>query len=119
MSLPRIFVSYTTLDGALSDAFLLSVESWFSGVSRPFVHRPIASPPRLEQFRVIHALLRSHLLVVLDSPSVQKSRWVRLEIFIGRLKMMPIIRVPASDFHKLMETANKSIQTDDRRTGRR
>ena len=101
MSKPRVFVSYTTRDQTVSEALLVFVESWLAGVSRPFVHQPTRRKGRFEQTRVIRALLRSHILLVLESPSVDESPWMRLELIIGRLKMMPIVRLRVEDVRKI------------------
>ncbi len=107
MRRPRVFVSYTNRDGFISDGFLRCVESWLSGVCRPFVHRATTSRRRFEQFLVIWALIRSHVLIVLESPHVYDSPWVRLELFLARLKMMPVVKMPAKEFRELHARANR------------
>ena len=112
MSKPRVFVSYTTRDQTVSEALLVFVEAWLAGVSRPFVHQPTRRKDRFEQTRVIRALLRSHILIVLESPSVDQSPWVRLELLIGRLKMMPIVRLRVEDVRKVGMRTRGAAATD-------
>lgn len=108
MSATRVFVSYTHRDGFISDSFLECVESWLSDVCQPYIHRAKKTTDRLEQFRVVKALLRSHVVLVLDSPSIHKSPWVRLELALARLKMIPIIRLPAKGFLELYSKSDDS-----------
>ena len=95
----KVFVSYATRDWPATHDPVLLVESWLVGICLPFIHRPGGSRRRLEQFRVIGALLQSDILLVLESPGVHRSTWVRLELLIARLKMMPIVRIPAASLY--------------------
>lgn len=95
MTKSRVFVSYTRRDGLLSDSLLESIEVWLSGVCQPYIHRTTKSARRLEQLMVVKALLKSHVLLVIESPGVYDSPWVRFELNLARLKLMPVIKVPA------------------------
>ncbi len=110
MSASRVFVSYTHRDGFISDSFLECVESWLSDVCQPYIHRVKEPTDRFEQFRVVRALLRSHVVLVLDSPNIHKSPWVRLELVLARLKLMPVIRLPARGFLELYSKPDDSIR---------
>lgn len=112
MSMSRVFVSYTHRDGFISDSFLECVESWLSDVCQPYIHRVKDATDRLEQFRVVRALLRSHVVLILDSPSIDKSPWVRLELALAKLKMMPIIKLPAEEFLELYSKSDDPSQAD-------
>jgi hypothetical protein len=63
-------------------------------VSQPFTHA-INEPAGFQQYHVLRALLRSHLVVLVESPGVHQSRWVRLELAFARITGIPIVRLPA------------------------
>ena len=97
----NLFVSYTRRDGLVTDNMLQGLHVCLCSICTPFIHA-IEEPKIVwQQFAVICALLRSHAILLIDSPSVKQSPWVRLELLIGRLLLLPVIRLDASDLTEL------------------
>lgn len=96
MSDTHVFVSYTQRDGSVTRKMLNRLYENLDGVCNPFIHA-IAPPSRFPQLRVVHQLWRSHILIVIESPMVYKSPWVRLEVLLSMIKMMPVIKLSATD----------------------
>lgn len=87
----RIFVSYTLRDGFVTAELLRGLHRHLAGISIPFIHAIEAPRLRHQQLAVLWALVRSRAVVLLVSPSVLQSRWVRLELALGRFLRRPII----------------------------
>jgi len=89
----RVFISYTKRDGAVTNRLLQSLHDNLDEVSSPFIHalRPQTRP--FQQFAVIKALLCSHFVLVVESPSVYRSPWVRLELLLAKLRLMPVLKI--------------------------
>lgn len=92
----RVFVSYTQRDGSVTESMLDRVYRSLCGVCQPFIHA-IDRPSRFPQFNVLRQLWRSHMLIVIESPMVYKSPWVRLELLLSKLKFMPVVKLSAAD----------------------
>jgi len=93
----NVFVSYTLRDGTVSVELLKRIHDHFLGIAHPFVHALADATAKHQQWRVVRALLQSHLLVLLESPGVSQSPWVRLELLLGRLRLIPIVRINVAD----------------------
>lgn len=87
----KIFVSYTLRDGLVTADLLEGLHRHLAEVCSPFIH--VIEAPRLrhQQLAVLWALVRSRAVVLIVSPSVRQSPWVRLEVALGRLLRRPII----------------------------
>jgi len=92
----RVFVSYTQRDGSITVSLLEKFAQNLGQVCSPFIHRVHSSPIRFEQIRVLTKLIRSHMLLVIESPGVYKSPWVKMEITISKVLMIPIVKMPLS-----------------------
>lgn len=99
-----IFVSYSRRDGVLTIPMLESLERYLSGLGSPFVHALDTSRPRWPQMYVIYRLIRSSAIVLVLTPRVFQSPWVRLGLLIGKMLFLPVIYVKAS------QLPNKSLQ---------
>lgn len=93
----RLFVSYSRRDGSVTVPMLRMLELHLRGVSQPFVHCLHEGDSKWEQVFVLKQLIRSHAVLVVESPAANTSRWVRLELLIARLLMLPVVRIHASD----------------------
>lgn len=91
----RIFVSYTRRDGMVTEQMLRAVQAQLQRLGRPFIHA-LSDEGGFEQWTVVRQVLGSHIVVVLESPGVYKSPWVKLELFLARLTLTPTIRLGAS-----------------------
>lgn len=93
----KVFVSYTTRDGMVTPAVLWRLHAYLSGVCNPFIHSIEQEKLHHQQFGVLKALLSCDIILLLVSPGVSHSRWVRLELWLGRLTLCPVIRLNAAD----------------------
>jgi hypothetical protein len=95
----NVFVSYTLRDGTVSKELLLLIRNHLSGICNPFVHALLDQSTANQQFNVIKALMGSHLVILLESPSVYDSPWVRLELLLSRLRFLPVVRLNVADLN--------------------
>lgn len=93
----RVFVSYSRRDGMVTDDSLRLVDRYLMGIGKPFIHCLQPSKGRWEQLSVIYALLRSHIVLLIDSPAARASPWVRFELALARLLFRPILKINSSD----------------------
>lgn len=93
----NVFVSYTRRDGTVTTPLLERFHAHLCGVCNPFVHAVVERNLKYQQPAVLWALLKCHLIILIESPEVQVSPWVRLELAIGRILQRPIIRLHVSD----------------------
>lgn len=94
----KVFVSYTLRDGNINPHVLQSLQRNLSEVCCPYVHAlHEQSRGWHEQVRVVRELMTSHMLIVIESPLVHESPWVRLELVLSKLKLMPVIRLSVED----------------------
>jgi hypothetical protein len=97
----HIFVSYTRRDGEVTLEMLSVLRGKLQSLCTPFIHA-VEKEQKHTQLNVIKRLLTSHLLILIVSPSVYKSPWVRFELLLAKLKLMPVIKLSASDISKLL-----------------
>lgn len=93
----NVFVSYTRRDGVVTDAMLRRLGSHLETICSPFIHALVEKQITHQQLTVLRALFRSHLVILLVSPESFQSPWVRLEIFLARLLLRPIIKIEAKE----------------------
>lgn len=94
----RVFVSYTTRDGFVTPSLLRTVENNLKEICSPFIHATIPNYNEIGQAVVMKNLLLSHMVILIESPQVNRSPWVRLELLLAKLMLMPIIRLDVSKF---------------------
>lgn len=99
----NLFVSYTRTDGHVTNDKLFNLNNYLNQYCTPFIHAVQQHRLRWQQFSVIIALLKAHSVLLITSPSAQKSPWVRFELYVARLKGLPIMQIKASDI-PLMST---------------
>ena len=97
----NLFVSYTRRDGLVTNNLLQELNIYLCSICIPFIHA--VEEPKIvwQQFAVICALIRSHAILLIESPDVKHSPWVQFELLIGRLLLLPVIRLDASDLTEL------------------
>lgn len=93
----RLFVSYTRRDGVVTQELLTRLNAHLVGVCTPFIHALEEKNLSHQQLRVILALFRSHAVLLLRSPEVRRSPWVRLEMCIARFLLLPVIMLDAEE----------------------
>lgn len=96
---PKIFVSYTTRDRIVSPDLLESVAEALSTYGMVFVDC-LHNKSLNSQQRVIHELCVSTGLVLILSPGVLTSPWVKLELHVASLLRVPLIGVYHIDNHR-------------------
>lgn len=109
----RLFVSYTRRDGQVDEMILRNLKTHLSKTFEPFVHAVEKKSALPEQISVLRALFRCHLILLIESPGVLSSPWVRLELRIGRLLLRPIITLPASflrSWHDAYDVEDPCVQ---------
>lgn len=92
----KVFVSYTRRDGSVTTEMLRRLGRYLSKNHEPFIHALEADKLRHQQFGVIKALISSNFVLLIDSPGVNHSPWVKIEIILSRILMRRIIKVPVS-----------------------
>jgi hypothetical protein len=93
----NVFVSYTRRDGMVNIRLLKRLHGYLSGVSRPFIHAIEERSLGWQQLAVLQALIRSDVILLIESPGVKHSRWVKLEMRLARILLRPVVRFNASD----------------------
>jgi hypothetical protein len=105
----NLFVSYTRRDGAVNYPMLVQLNEYLSELCSPFIHAVEEHKFKNQQLAVIKALFKSHAILLIESPQVKKSKWVKIELFISHLLMLPIIRLSPQDIKKISH--NKTLNT--------
>ncbi|MEI6708504.1 MAG: TIR domain-containing protein [Methylococcales bacterium] len=91
----NVFVSYSRRDGVVTTALLSHLHSHLADICKPFIHALEEPEIKYQQLAVFRALFSCHLIILLVSPASVNSPWVRLEIFLGRLLLRPIVTIDA------------------------
>ncbi len=90
----RAFVSYTTRDGCISRFQLERLRENLSEVCDPYIHAlDCADGEKSGQLSIFKKLLTAHLLIIVETPGVYESPWVKLELLLCKLKITPVIRL--------------------------
>jgi hypothetical protein len=91
----NIFVSYSRRDGVVTTELLTHLHTHLAGICKPFIHALEEPKIKYQQIAVLRALFGCHLIILLVSPASNSSPWVKLEIFLGRLLLRPIVTIDA------------------------
>lgn len=91
----NIFVSYSRRDGIVTTTLLRHLHSHLSEICTPFIHALEEHKIRHQQLAVVKAIFRCKLIILLVSPASRRSPWVRLELWIGRMLLRPIVTIDA------------------------
>ncbi|WP_019274626.1 TIR domain-containing protein [Vibrio coralliilyticus] len=122
----NIFISYTLRDEVITVDHLKSISEVVSDYGKPFVDI-IDNDAKDKQEFVIEQLDNSDLVVLLNTDSVSKSKWVRLEIDRANKNNTPVISIPLNgkksislnDINKYLRAelkkANKAFKSDSQR----
>ena len=103
----HVFISYTSRDSCVNDMALEKAKSLFSERSSVFIDRLSKKSGWHPQLVIMSNIIRSHLLVVIESSSVYSSPWVLLEIFLAKITLTPIIRLPINSLDQWHNASNK------------
>lgn len=91
--LTKVFVSYTIRDGHVTPSLLKILEGNLREICTPFIHATLPDYNNMKQIGVMRHLFQSHMVLLIDSPLVRKSPWVKLELFLAKILLMPIVTV--------------------------
>ncbi|EQM13416.1 TPA: TIR domain-containing protein [Vibrio parahaemolyticus] len=123
----NIFISYTLRDDVITVEHLKSISEVVSDYGKPFVDI-IDNDAKDKQKFVIEQLDNSDLVVLLNTDSVSKSKWVRLEIDRANKNNTPVISIPLNGNQPIsliyinkylraeLKKANKRFKTDSQRS---
>lgn len=123
----NIFISYTLQDEVITVDHLKSISEVVSDYGKPFVDI-IDNDAKDKQKFVIEQLDNSDLVVLLNTDSVSKSKWVRLEIDRANKNNTPVISIPLNGNQSIslnyinkylraeLKKANKRFKTDSQRS---
>ncbi|HHC6465752.1 TIR domain-containing protein [Vibrio sp. 378] len=123
----NIFISYTLRDDVITVDHLKSISEVVSDYGKPFVDI-IDNDAKDKQKFVIEQLDNSDLVVLLNTDSVSKSKWVRLEIDRANKNNTPVISIPLNGNQPIsliyinkylraeLKKANKRFKTDSQRS---
>ncbi len=106
----NIFVSYTRRDSIVTNLLLHELNDYLHSISTPFIHAVEEPNINWQQFSVVTALFRSHAILLIGSPSVKQSPWVKFELFVAKLLLIPVLHLDASYIVNLKH--NKALNTD-------
>ncbi|EGQ8941564.1 hypothetical protein DC852_08145 [Vibrio parahaemolyticus] len=122
----NIFISYTLRDEVITVDHLKSISEVVSDYGKPFVDI-IDNDAKDKQKFVIEQLDNSDLVVLLNTDSVSKSKWVRLEIDRANKNNTPVISIPLNGNKSIslnninkylraeLKKANKAFKSDSQR----
>lgn len=107
----KIFVSYTTRDDDIQNNYLLdkySLLSKYGDVYIDLLHNDSVE----KQKRVFDELATSNLLVVIESESINDSKWVKREVKMAQEKQIPIIKLAPNFTINTVENKLKKMAND-------
>jgi hypothetical protein len=105
----NLFVSYTRRNGDVNYQMLFLLNIYLSELCNPFIHAVEEHKLKNQQVAVIKALLKSHAILLIESPEIKKSKWVKIELFISRLLFLPIIRLTPQDIEKISSASRAHL----------
>lgn len=88
----KVFVSYTIRDGLVDKQILMSIEEMIKPFSLVYIDL-LHNYSKFPQFNVIKQLLSCSHIILLISPKVYKSPWVRFELIMARIFKKKIIKI--------------------------
>lgn len=91
----KLFISYTRRDGYVTAEKLQELKNNLEklGFFNIFIHALEPKQQKHEQYYVIKSLIKSDLIFLIQSPEVYKSKWVWIEIILGKIFLKKIIKI--------------------------
>lgn len=93
----KIFISYTTLDEEISRELLLDVETKMKVYGEVYIdllHNDNSVEP---QRKVMEELISSDILIVLNTNSIKRSKWVTFELKEAKEKKLHVLFLDLED----------------------
>ena len=91
----NIFVSYTTRDSYVDLALLEATSDYLSEFSNPYIDI-LHNDSIDKQSHVENMLCQSNIVLLLESLSINNSKWVQWELNEASNKGIPVINIPVS-----------------------
>lgn len=95
-----VFCSYTLKDGLITIEKLKELKMLIHQFAQSYIDI-LDNDSFDRQRRVIEELKKSKLLLVIKSPDIMKSDWVRMEFTIAKEQNIPIIEIDISQFENI------------------
>ncbi len=115
----NIFISYTLRDEVITVDHLKSISEVVSDYGKPFVDI-IDNDAKDKQKFVIEQLDNSDLVVLFNTDSVSKSKWVRLEIDRANKNNTPVISIPLNGNQSIsLNYINKYLRAELKKANKR
>ncbi len=89
----NVFVSYTRRDGVITLPLLVRLHSHLEKVCKPFIHAIEEPTLSNQQMSVVLALMRSSFVILLTSPEVYRSPWIRFELLLAKVLFRPVLLI--------------------------
>ena len=106
----RLFVSYTRRDGVVTKRTLEDLNEYLCSICTPFIHAVEEPNIKWQQLSVVKAIFRSHAVLLINSPEVYQSPWVKFELILARMLFMPVMHIEASSITKSSITNSSTGQ---------
>ncbi len=100
----KLFVSYTRRDGVVTKKVLEDLNEYLCSICTPFIHAVEEPKIKWQQLSVIKAIFRSHAVLLINSPEVNQSPWVKFELILAKILLMPVMHIEVSSITKLSIT---------------
>lgn len=106
----RIFVSYTTRDRNITKELLIQVYNKLSEFETVYIDL-IHNDSENKQKRVFDELESADQIILLETESVYKSNWVKVELERAKHLKKEIIKIPFNELSNFLKT---EINTNER-----
>lgn len=94
----KIFVSYTTINNENTRHTLYNLSKKLQCLGSVFIDLLNNNEIQNPQKKVLSELDSSDLVILIQTESIEKSRWVQTEINRAKYKNIPIKKIPIIDF---------------------
>lgn len=91
----RLFVSYTLKDGYLNTSVLLKVKELYQNCDSCYIDI-IDNDSVDKQGRVEQELLSADTLLLIETPMVMQSKWVRYELDVAKREILLLLKVTST-----------------------
>ena len=106
---PKVFFSYTTRDGFIDAELMKELNSRLSPLFSIFIDL-IHNDSEKKQERVLSEVRCSNYLVVLNTPLIEKSDWVKIEVDEAKKLGIPVLYTELIKHNDLEKNLNDIIQ---------
>jgi len=108
----KVFVSYTIRDGLVDESILESIEKIIKPISSVYIDL-LHNSSKHPQLNVVKQLSKSSHIVLLITPKIYQSPWVRFELFVAKIFRKKIIKIEieeVNDHNKYISLHEKVVK---------